>query len=113
DMPRTIARRSPNFVSCGRCSPILRPAALVAISLNGPPLAWPGLRSHRSMVDGPPFIHRRMHDRFRAGSLAAAVARGAIHPETEAAALAAPSRRKPRRLKSRERMGSTPLRGVL
>src|SRR5947209_3549725 len=80
------ANWSPNLASLGRCSLIFRPAALVSISLNGPPLAWPGLRSHRSMVLGPPLIHSRMHERLRLGSRAAPAARRSSQPDIEAPA---------------------------
>ena len=43
---------------------------------SGPPLGWPGLRSHRSMVLGPPLIHNRMQERLRFLSSAAARAKG-------------------------------------
>src|SRR5262245_51807658 len=74
---------SPNLATFGRCSEILRPGAWVWISLKAPPLAWPGLRSHRSMVLGPPFIHNRMHDRLRLRMGAAASASCPNQPETE------------------------------
>src|SRR6516225_1220771 len=44
----------------GRCSQISTPEALVLIGLNWPALAEPGFMSHRSMVLGPPPIHRIM-----------------------------------------------------
>src|SRR5262245_60319366 len=68
----------------GRCSLILTPGTLVAISLTGPPLAWPGLRSHRSMVLGPPDIHSRIHALLRAGCAAAAPASRSSQPDREA-----------------------------
>ncbi len=91
--------RSPNFASLGRCSLIFRPGALVSISLNGPPLSWPGLRSHRSIVAGPPFIHKRMTDRFGLVVVpsAAACASRPSQPETDTAVLTAPTRRRCRR----------------
>src|SRR5262245_17317409 len=87
----------------GRCSLILTPGTAVAISLNSPPLAWPGLRSHRSMVLGPPFIHSRMHERLRFGRGAAASAIRGIHPDSEAPANpAVKSRRQSRRENSKD-----------
>ena len=62
-----------NLASFGRCSLILMPGDAVSISLNGPPLAWPGLRSKVSIWLGPPFIHSRMHDRLRCGFCAVVV----------------------------------------
>src|SRR5262249_983309 len=56
---------SATVASCGKCSLIWTPSALVLIGLNSPPLAWSGLRSNRSMVLGPPGIHKRMHERLR------------------------------------------------
>src|SRR4051794_36548386 len=56
-----MAILSENLAIFGRCSLTLTPGVLVAISLKLPPLAWPGLRSNRSIVDGPPDIHNRMH----------------------------------------------------
>src|SRR5205085_7390306 len=95
-----IAILLPNLATLGRCSPIFRPGAEVWISLYGPPLSWPGLRSHRSMVDGPPFIHSRMTDRFGfVLSAAAAWARRPIQPEAETTVLTAPTRRRWRRLR--------------
>jgi hypothetical protein len=112
DIPRMTASRSPHLAICGRCSLILRPGAVVEISLNGPPLSCVGFRSHMSIVAGPPFIHRRMQDRLRFGSSAAARASGASQPETQTAALAAPTRRKWRRERSlNEGMGK--LRGFV
>ena len=67
----------------GRCSLILMPGTLVAISLKGPPLAWPGLRSKVSIWLGPPFIHSRMHERLRCGSSAAAAASRPSQPDSE------------------------------
>src|SRR5437762_2328710 len=88
----------PNLATLGRCSPIFRPGAEVWISLYGPPLAWPGLRSHRSMVLGPPFIHSRMHDFLRAGAAAAAPARFSNQPQNdEPSTPAADSRSQSRR----------------
>src|SRR3954449_11367975 len=74
---------SENLAIFGRCSLILTPAVLVAISLKLPPLAWPGLRSHRSMVDGPPDIHSRMHC-LRLTSGAAECARRSNQPDMDA-----------------------------
>src|SRR5262249_18609026 len=76
----------PNLATLGRCSPIFRPGAEVWISLYGPPLAWPTLRSNRSMVLGPPFIQSRITAFLRCGCLAASAANVSIHPETEQAA---------------------------
>src|SRR5438445_13221437 len=84
-MERTTAILCPNLAILGRCSLILSPGALVAISLKGPPLACPGLRSKVSIWLGPPFIHSRMHARLRSGCAAAALARFSIQPETDEA----------------------------
>src|SRR5262245_15355523 len=70
--------------TCGRFSPILTPVTEVAISFEGPPFSWPGLRSNRSMVAGPPDIHNRMQERFRCCSGAAASANLPNQPEAPA-----------------------------
>src|SRR5438876_3315562 len=67
----------------GRCSLILMPGTAVEISLNGPPLLVPGFKSNVSIWLGPPFIHRRMHERRRCGLLAAAAARFSSQPDIE------------------------------
>src|SRR5258708_2509642 len=82
-MPRTRALSFMCRAIFGRCSLILTPGAAVAISFDGPPFAWPTLRSHRSMVAGPPFIHSRMHERLRDGSPAAALASEPSQPDIE------------------------------
>ena len=51
------------------------PDTLVSIGLNSPPFLCPGLGSNVSICDGPPGIHRRMHDFFRFGSFAVSAAR--------------------------------------
>src|SRR5581483_9213903 len=53
-----IARLFITSAVLGMCSEILTPEALVLISLNGPPVILPGLRSQMSIVAGPPAIHR-------------------------------------------------------
>ena len=55
------------LASLGRCSLIRMPGTAVSIALNGPPLAWPGLRSKVSIWLGPPVIQSRMHDFRRFG----------------------------------------------
>jgi hypothetical protein len=46
------------------------------------------------MVLGPPFIHRRMHDRFGFSfASSAALASRPIHPDMDTAVLTAPTRR--------------------
>src|SRR5271156_3735745 len=67
----------------GRCSLIFMPGTDVEISLDGPPLACPGLRSNVSVCAGPPFIHNKMQERLRSGSLAAATARRSNQPDEE------------------------------
>src|SRR5262249_51045134 len=68
----------------GRCSLIRMPDTRVAIGRKGPALAWPVLRSNVSSWDGPPFIHRRMHDFLgRPGAAAAAWASSSNQPETQ------------------------------
>ena len=53
--------------------------------LEGPPLAWPGLRSKVSIWLGPPFIHRRMHGVLAlSGSLAVSAASASSQPDIEA-----------------------------
>src|SRR5262249_26791263 len=71
------------------------PGTPVAISLNGPPLSAPGLRSKRSMVLGPPFIHNRTQERRRCGWSAASAARRPSQPQvvTPAAAKRSQARR--------------------
>jgi len=59
------------------------PGAAVWISLKGPPLACPGLRSKVSIWLGPPFIHSRIQARLRSGLAAAALASCSSQPETE------------------------------
>ena len=49
------------WASIGKCSQICT-SPLVLIGLNGPPVAAPGFRSHRSIVDGPPPIQSMMAD---------------------------------------------------
>src|SRR5712692_2830224 len=66
-----------------RCSLILMPATEVWISLNGPPLAWPGFKSKVSVWLGPPFIQSRMQERRRSGCLAVSAARLSSQPERE------------------------------
>src|SRR5262245_56273013 len=82
-MERMTASLSPCLASFGRCSLKRTPGAFVAISLNGPPLACPGLRSKVSIWLGPPFIHKRMHARLRCGSFAAASAMRSSQPDIE------------------------------
>src|SRR5947209_5466540 len=67
----------------GRCSLILMLGTAVEISLKGPPLTVPGFKSNVSIWLGPPFIHRRMHERRRWGLLAAAAARFSSQPDME------------------------------
>src|SRR5437016_617058 len=55
--------------SFGRCSLMRIPLTEVSISLNGPPVGWPGLRSKVSIWLGPPVIQRKMTDRARGGAL--------------------------------------------
>src|SRR5262249_8919111 len=62
---------------------ILMPETLVSISLKMPPLSVPGLRSNVSIWLGPPFIHRRMHERLRFGFFAASSAKAGSHPDSE------------------------------
>ena len=59
------------------------PGTFVAISLKGPPLAWPGFRSNVSIWLGPPFIHKRMQEWRRLGFPAACSARAPSQPESE------------------------------
>ncbi len=73
--------RLPYFARFGRCSEMRRPGALVWISRNGPPFFVPGLRSKVSIWLGPPFIHRRMHERLRCGSSAARAASVPSQPD--------------------------------
>src|SRR5262252_6265610 len=82
-MERSRAILSMCWATLGRCSPILMPGTLVLISLYGPPLAWPGLRSNVSIWLGPPSIHKRMPDRFRCGALAPPLARAFSQPDIE------------------------------
>src|ERR1700728_3687167 len=100
-----IAILSMNLATSGRCSEILMPGTAVGISLKGPPLAWPTFRSHRSMVLGPPFIHRRMTDFLRFGSGAGSSARALNQPEVEAPTTLADARRSQSRREIAGRMG--------
>src|SRR4051794_8614093 len=66
------------------------PGTRVSIALNGPPFAWPGLRSNVSIWLGPPAIHSRMHERLRCGGLAEArAASDSIQPDAETPAMPA------------------------
>src|SRR5207237_10673387 len=78
-----MARSSVSRASPGRCSLIRRPGVAVAISRNGPPLAWPGFKSKVSIWLGPPFIHSRMHDRRRWALAAASAAKASSQPDIE------------------------------
>src|SRR5262245_44455537 len=78
-----IAMWSVSFAIFDRCSLIWMPGTLVAIGLNGPPLACPGLRSKVSSCEGPPLIHSRMHERLRWGSGAAASASRPNQPDRD------------------------------
>src|SRR5579875_1352379 len=77
----------------GRCSLNLMPGTVVAISLKGPPLAWPGFKSKVSIWLGPPFIHKRMQARLRSGLAAAAAARFSSQPDIEAPSTPAADKR--------------------
>ena len=46
----------------GRCSQIDTPSALVEMLLNWPAVGVPDFKSHRSIVLGPPPIHKRIAD---------------------------------------------------
>ncbi len=67
----------------GKCSLMRIPGTLVAISLNGPPLAWPGFRSNVSIWLGPPLIQSRMHAFLRCGCEARSSASRSSQPESE------------------------------
>src|SRR5262245_3653553 len=102
-MPRSLAAAA----SFGRCSLIRSPGTAVAVSLEGPPFLWSGLRSQVSVWLGPPDIHRTMH--ALAGFLSAAAASVGSHGQAAAPnALARLMRTKSRRLKSRAFMGPPP-----
>ena len=97
-MPRSTASRSPCLASSGRCSPIFSPGA-AAISLYGPPFSWPGFKSHKSMVLGPPFIHSRMQLFFGFALVASAASASCWNqPDTPTPRPTAPVRKKCRRL---------------
>src|SRR5262249_25050731 len=55
----------------------------VWVSLNSPPLAWPGFKSKVSIWLGPPFIHKRIQDLRRFGSVAVSAASLSIQPDVE------------------------------
>src|SRR5262245_5413828 len=82
-MLRMMAMCSMNRAIFGKCSLIWMPEQLVAVGLNGPPLACPGLRSNVSSCEGPPLIHSRMQDFFGRAGKAAACTRSANQPETQ------------------------------
>src|SRR5688572_1287170 len=71
-----MAYLSASFAQLGRCSPIIVPGTLVRIGLYGPRISSgaSGLRSHMSMVLGPPSRNRKMQAFAFAGVSAAAVA---------------------------------------
>src|SRR5947209_269978 len=74
------------------------PGTAVSIGLNSPALAVPGLRSKVSLCEGPPSIHRRMHDLWRAPASDARPASTFIQPDSDVPPTpAADSRRKSRR----------------
>src|SRR5262245_20159173 len=77
------ASRSACLASKGKCSLMRTPGALVLISWNGPPFSRPGLRSKVSICEGPPFIHKRMHERLRFRSFAVPSARAFSQPDIE------------------------------
>src|SRR5262245_43240572 len=77
----------------GRCSLILMPGTLVAISLKGPPLAWPGFKSKVSICEGPPLIHSRIQERLRSGCDAVWAASDSSQPDMEAPRTPAVDRR--------------------
>src|SRR5579883_171229 len=79
-----MARCLACLASLGRCSLNFMPGTVVAISLKGPPFLCPGLRSNVSIWLGPPFIHKRMHERFRSGLPATALAKFSSQPDMEA-----------------------------
>src|SRR3954464_10050228 len=82
-MERMTAKRSANLAIRGRCSLTWMPGTLVAISLYGPPLTWPGLRSNVSIWLGPPFIHSKMQERRRCGLVAVSCAIASSQPDIE------------------------------
>src|SRR5258708_1334070 len=89
----------------GRCSLILMPGTAVAMSLYGPPFLCPGFRWNGSSWLGPPFIHKRMHERCRAPS-SEARASELSQPEYETPkALAMLIFRRSRREKSSKKRG--------
>src|SRR5262249_39136195 len=83
-----------------------RPGVAVAIALNGPPLAWPGLRSNVSVWLGPPAIQSKMHERRRRGSAATSSANVSIQPDSELATTPAADRPIQSRRESDERPDS-------
>src|SRR5262249_21459512 len=106
-MPRCLA----SSASFGRCSLNRSPGTEVAISLEGPPFLWPGLRSQVSVWLGPPDIHRTMH--ALAGFLpAAAASRGSHGPAAAPKALARLKPTKSRPLYSRAFMRPSPKNGT-
>src|SRR5262245_13647687 len=85
-MPRSTAPWCITLAVFGRCSLIWSPGMDVAIGLNSPPSFVPGFMSKVSLCDGPPSIHRRMHDLCFALVWAACVARTLSQPDIEVAA---------------------------
>src|SRR5437762_11005396 len=101
-MPRSLMAAA----SLVKCSLIRNPGTAVAISFEGPPFLWPGLRSQVSVWLGPPDIHRTMH--ALAGFFPAAAASLGNHGQAAAPnALATHIRSKSRRLNSRAAMGTS------
>src|SRR6202795_3659502 len=78
-----MARCSMCLAILGKCSLIWMPETAVSIALKGPPLACPGFRSKVSIWLGPPFIHRRMHERLRSGLVAFCCATASSQPDSE------------------------------
>src|SRR6185437_262042 len=92
------ANRSIERAICGRYSLIRIPGTEVAVSLIGPPLAWPGFKSNVSRWLGPPFIQSKMQERLGFPWRATSAASVSIQPEAEPPKTpAAESRSKSRR----------------
>src|SRR5262245_21674546 len=93
----------------GRCSEIWMPLTLVAIGLNSPPFAVPGFMSKVSLCDGPPSIHRRMHDLVFDFVSAARAASGASQPDSDGASTPSDDRRRKSRREKEFNMAQAPV----
>src|SRR5262245_18831069 len=84
-MLRMMAPSFIHLATFDRCSLIWMPGTEVATGLNSPASLVPGFMSKVSFCDGPPSIHRTMHDFVLSFFSAACAARTLSQPDMEAA----------------------------